>query len=97
MPDAIVLRQITKAFGRIPVVRDLDLVVPGGALYGVIGPNSAGRTTANRMMLSILLPDRGEISRLGHRSALEAKDRIGLPVYGRPPSFATLLKWARVA
>jgi ABC-2 type transport system ATP-binding protein len=77
MPDAIVLRQLNKAFGATVAVRDLDLVVPQGALYGVIGPNGAGKTTTIRMILSILLPDRGELSVLGRRSALEAKDRIG--------------------
>lgn len=77
MPDAIVLRGLTKTFGSTVAVRDLDLVVPQGALYGVIGPNGAGKTTAIRIILSILLPDRGEVSVLGHRSAFEAKDRIG--------------------
>lgn len=77
MPDAIVLRGLTKTFGRTVAVRDLDLVVPQGALYGVIGPNGAGKTTAIRIILSILLPDRGDVSVLGHRSAFEAKDRIG--------------------
>ena len=77
MPDAIVLRHLTKTFGDTTAVRDLDLVVPQGALYGVIGPNGAGKTTSIRMMLSILFPDSGEIAILGHRSALEAKDRIG--------------------
>jgi ABC-2 type transport system ATP-binding protein len=77
MPDAIALRGLTKTFGATVAVRDLDLVVPQGALYGVIGPNGAGKTTTIRMILSILLPDRGELSVLGRRSAMEAKDRIG--------------------
>jgi ABC-2 type transport system ATP-binding protein len=51
--------------------------VPKGALYGFIGPNGAGKTTTLRMIMSILFPDRGEISVLGHRTALDAKDRIG--------------------
>jgi ABC-2 type transport system ATP-binding protein len=77
MPDAIVLKHLKKTFGDTVAVRDLDLVVPEGALYGVIGPNGAGKTTMIRMILSILFPDQGELSVLGHRSALEAKDRIG--------------------
>jgi ABC-2 type transport system ATP-binding protein len=77
MADAIVLRNLTKTFGETVAVRDLELVVPQGALYGVIGPNGAGKTTTIRMMLSILFPDRGELTVLGRRSALEAKDRIG--------------------
>jgi ABC-2 type transport system ATP-binding protein len=51
--------------------------VPRGALYGVIGPNGAGKTTCIRMIMSILFPDSGQLSVLGQRSALEAKDRIG--------------------
>ena len=51
--------------------------MPRGALYGFIGPNGAGKTTSIRMIMSILFPDSGELSVLGHRSALEAKDRIG--------------------
>jgi len=77
MPDAIALRGVTKTFGDTVAVRGLDLAVPQGALYGVIGPNGAGKTTSIRMILSILMPDRGTLSVLGHPSALDAKDRIG--------------------
>ena len=59
MTDAVVLRSLTKTFGELVAVRDLDLTVPEGALYGVIGPNGAGKTTTIRMMLSIMFPDRG--------------------------------------
>ena len=55
----------------------MDLVVPRGATYGFIGPSGAGKTTCIRMIMSILFPDSGELSVLGHKSALEAKDRIG--------------------
>ena len=77
MSDAIVLKGVTKTFGPKVAVRDLDLVLPQGALYGFIGPNGAGKTTTIRMIMSILFPDQGEVSVLGHGSALEAKDRIG--------------------
>jgi len=77
MPDAIVLSKLTKTFGDTVAVRDVDLVVPEGALCGVIGPNGAGKTTMIRMILAILFPDSGELRVLGRRSALEAKDRIG--------------------
>src|ERR1043166_3303904 len=77
MHEAIRLKNLCKAFGATKAVTDLDVVVPRGALYGVIGPNGAGKTTTIRMIMSILFPDSGELSVLGHRSALEAKDRIG--------------------
>jgi ABC-2 type transport system ATP-binding protein len=77
MPAALELRNLRKTFGKNVAVEGMDLVVPQGALYGVIGPNGAGKTTCIRMIMSILFPDSGELSVLGRRSALEAKDRIG--------------------
>jgi ABC-2 type transport system ATP-binding protein len=77
MTDAIVLHRVRKTFGRKVAVRDLDLVVPRGSMYGFIGPNGAGKTTTIRMIMSILFPDSGQVEVLGHRSALDAKDRIG--------------------
>ena len=74
---AISLTGVTKTFGSTVAVRDLDLIVPRGGLYGFIGPNGAGKTTSIRMIMSILFPDAGALSVLGHASALEAKDRIG--------------------
>ena len=77
MEPAISLTRLRKTFGTTIAVEGMDLVVPRGALYGVIGPNGAGKTTTIRMVMSILFPDSGDLSILGHRSALEAKDRIG--------------------
>ena len=77
MQPALELKQVRKTFGTNVAVEGMDLVVPRGALYGVIGPNGAGKTTCIRMIMSILFPDSGELSVLGQRSALEAKDRIG--------------------
>jgi ABC-2 type transport system ATP-binding protein len=77
MPAALELRNLRKTFGKTVAVEGMDLVVPQGALYGVIGPNGAGKTTCIRMIMSILFPDSGELSVLGGRSALDAKDRIG--------------------
>jgi ABC-2 type transport system ATP-binding protein len=77
MPDAIRLQKVCKTFGPTHAVTDMDLAIPRGALYGFIGPNGAGKTTTIRMIMSILFPDSGDLSVLGHASALEAKNRIG--------------------
>jgi ABC-2 type transport system ATP-binding protein len=77
MESALVLRDVRKSFGSTQAVDGISLTVPRGALYGVIGPNGAGKTTCIRMIMSILFPDSGELSVLGRRSALDAKDRIG--------------------
>jgi ABC-2 type transport system ATP-binding protein len=95
MEPALRLQSVRKTFGSATAVHDLDLTVPAGALYGVIGPNGAGKTTTIRLIMSILFPDAGELTVLGRRSALEAKDRIGyLPeergVYRKMPVGAFL-------
>ena len=77
MEAAILLKGVTKSFGKAKAVENLELAVPRGGLYGFIGPNGAGKTTSIRMIMSILFPDSGELSVLGNRSALDAKDRIG--------------------
>ena len=77
MEYAIELRDVRKTFGANVAVNGVSLGVPRGAVYGVIGPSGAGKTTCIRMIMSILFPDSGSLSVLGRRSALEAKDQIG--------------------
>ena len=77
MDAAVALSGVTKTFGGATAVDRLDLAIPRGSLCGVIGPNGAGKTTTIRMIMSILFPDSGTLSVLGHASALDAKDRIG--------------------
>lgn len=75
--QAIEIRRVTKRFDGVTAVDDLSLDVPRGAIYGFIGPNGSGKTTTIRMILSILLPDAGEIAVLGSRDARAARDRVG--------------------
>jgi ABC-2 type transport system ATP-binding protein len=77
MESALLLSGVTKTFGGMRAVDRLDLEVPRGSLCGVIGPNGAGKTTTIRIVMSILFPDEGSVSVLGHKSALMANDRIG--------------------
>jgi ABC-2 type transport system ATP-binding protein len=68
---------VTKRFGRFTAVDDFSLRLPAGQVLGFLGPNGAGKTTTIRMIMSILHPDAGTISVLGHPQASEVKDRIG--------------------
>jgi ABC-2 type transport system ATP-binding protein len=77
MTAALEIRGVRKSFGDTVAIESLDLSIPQGATYGLIGPSGAGKTTAIRMIMSILFPDRGSISVFGQGSALDAKDRIG--------------------
>jgi ABC-2 type transport system ATP-binding protein len=77
MPNAISLTRVSKQFNRTLAVDDLSLSVPAGSIYGFIGPNGSGKTTTLRMIMHILLPDRGEIEVLGSRDTAAARDKVG--------------------
>lgn len=71
---------VAKHYGQHIAVRQLDLTVPRGELFGFIGPNGAGKTTTIKMIGGILSPTRGHIRIAGIDMAtrpVEAKHRIG--------------------
>lgn len=74
---ALHLSNVTKRFGSHVAVDDLSLTVPAGSVYGFIGPNGSGKTTTIRMILHILLPDKGRIEVLGDARTDVARDRVG--------------------
>ena len=57
----IELRKISKAYGAVQALRELDLTVPEACLYGLLGPNGAGKTTAMRILATLLAPDSGSV------------------------------------
>lgn len=66
MSAILTLRHVSKAFGSHPVVRDLNLSVEPGEIFGFLGPNGAGKTTTIKMILGLLAVDVGEIFIDGH-------------------------------
>lgn len=58
---AIETRGLTRQYGKLTAVRDLNLSIPQGSLFGLIGPNGAGKTTTLRMLAGLLEPTSGEI------------------------------------
>lgn len=62
----IELRQVDKVFGQRPAVRELSLNVPRGEIYGLLGHNGAGKSTAIGMMLGQVWPTAGEVRVCGH-------------------------------
>ena len=68
MEDIIKTRELSRAFGRRQVVRNLTLSVPEGNIFALIGPNGAGKTTSLKTLVNILEPSSGEATVLGTRS-----------------------------
>ena len=56
---AIEARGLTKRFGDLKAVSDLDLDVPRGQIYGFLGPNGSGKSTTIRMLCGLLTPTEG--------------------------------------
>ena len=63
---------LSKSFGGLQVIGDLDLVVNEGEIVSVIGPNGAGKTTLFNLITGIYRPDSGEI-------LLDGESLVGLP------------------
>jgi branched-chain amino acid transport system ATP-binding protein len=59
------LEGVTKAFGSLVVIADLDLAIEEGEAVGVVGPNGAGKTTMLNLTAGSLQPDRGRILHRG--------------------------------
>lgn len=82
MNDEVVIqtRGLTRYFGHKAAVYELDLKVPRGGVFALLGRNGSGKTTTIRMLLGLLEPTRGEATVLGYPSAAlppEARARIG--------------------
>ena len=53
-------RKLTKIFGDLVAVNELDLQLAEGDVFGFIGPNGSGKTTTMRMIATLLSPEYGE-------------------------------------
>jgi ABC-type branched-subunit amino acid transport system ATPase component len=60
-PPLLELRNLSKAFGGLTVIDELDLEVADGEIVSVIGPNGAGKTTLFNLITGLYLPDSGDL------------------------------------
>ena len=80
MPAAIVLKNLVKEFSGTKAVDGLSFSVERGEIFGLVGPDGAGKTTTIRMLVGVLLPTSGTAEVAGFdvvRQAEEIKKRIG--------------------
>lgn len=77
---AISAHGLTRKFGSLVAVNNVDLEVPTGSIYGFLGPNGSGKSTTIRMLCGLLLPSAGSATVLGKDTRKEAealKQQIG--------------------
>ena len=65
MPPAVETRGLTRRFGSFVAVEDLSLSIEEGEIFGLLGSNGAGKSTAIRMLCGLLTPSQGEARVLG--------------------------------
>jgi len=70
---AIVARGLTRRFGKLVAVDDVDLAIPGAGIYGFLGPNGSGKSTTIRMLCGLLAPSSGTVEVLGHQMPRDAE------------------------
>ncbi len=80
MGNAVVTHDLSRSFGTVRAVDRLNLVVEEGSMFGLVGPDGAGKTTTIRMLCGILAPGSGTATVLGHdvvRESDAVKKEIG--------------------
>ncbi len=86
MKYAIEIESLHRSFGKVKAVNGLDLKIPKGCVFGLLGPNGSGKTTTIKMLCRLLRPDSGSAKVLGH----DIKDRSYLSRTGYMPQETAL-------
>lgn len=77
---AIEIEGLTKKFGKLVAVNNLNLGIEEGDSFGFLGPNGAGKSTTIRMLIGLLRPTEGKVTIFGHdifREGVEVKRDFG--------------------
>lgn len=78
---AISTENLTRRFGELVAVQDVNLQVAPGQFFGFLGPNGAGKSTTIKMLTGLLAPSSGRMQILGHdlvANPVEVKRNIGI-------------------
>src|SRR5262245_39609060 len=77
MSNAISVDRISKSYGDFVAVDELSMEVKTGSIFGLLGPNGAGKSTTIRMIVSITMPDSGQIALFGRPMNAKLQERVG--------------------
>ena len=91
--NAIEIRGLKKQFGSKQAVDGLDMTVPEGAIYGFIGENGSGKSTTEKMICGLMIPQSGHISLFG-KDVHDEETRASIGVLIEAPGcFSNLSVW----
>jgi len=80
MTDTVIKAEnLSRHFGDVKAIQNLDLEVNKGLIYGFLGPNGSGKTTAIRMLTGLLIPSSGKVEVLGYTLPKDA-DKLRLRI-----------------
>lgn len=68
---------LSKRFGKIQAVRNLNLTISTGQIYGILGPNGSGKTTTLGMILDVVAPTSGSYRWFGGMPTIAARKKVG--------------------
>ncbi len=102
--NMIEISSLTRRFGGLTAVDELDLYVPASEIFGLLGPNGAGKTTVVKMLTTLLPPTSGQATVAGfdvHSSAARVRAEIGyvpqlVSVDGTLTAYENLLVFAKI-
>jgi len=85
-PVTVAAAGLTKRFGGVVAVDRLDLEVRGGEIFGLVGPDGAGKTTTLRMLAAVMVPDEGRVD-VGGVDVVAAPEQVRERISYMPQRF----------
>jgi len=85
MNTVLSIRNLTKFYGKIQALNNVSFEVPGGSVFGILGPNGSGKTTMLGIVMDILKPSSGSFELLG--KVPDADTRKGIGTLLETPNF----------
>ncbi len=77
MSSILSVKNISKSYGRIQALKGVTFDIPGGSVFGILGPNGSGKTTLLGIVMDVLRASGGEYSWFGNRPTEKQRREIG--------------------
>src|SRR5450755_329778 len=77
MASILSLKNISKSYGRIRALKDVSFDVPGGSVFGILGPNGSGKTTLLGIVMDVLSANSGQYTWFGNPPSEKQRRDIG--------------------